>query len=128
MSKDATGLARKLGIREASRVVTIDAPNDLALGMPVAQDPSDGPWDVIVAFVHTVDALDEALSLRSTLAPSGGLWLAWPKKASKVPTELNREVVRAAGLSTGLVDNKVCSVDAVYSALRFVVRLADRRG
>ena len=60
------------------------------------------------------------------LAPAGGLWLAWPKRASGLRTDLSDDVVRELGLATGLVDNKVCAVDATYSGLRFVYRLRDR--
>ncbi len=57
----------------------------------------------------------------------GGLWIAWPKRASGVPTDLNENVIRELGLATGMVDNKVCAIDETWSALRFVVRLKDRR-
>jgi hypothetical protein len=66
--------------------------------------------------------------LAGQLTPAGALWVAWPKLASRVPTDLREGVVQAIGLEAGLVDNKVCSVDATWSALRFVVRLADRPG
>ncbi|GAA4573785.1 hypothetical protein [Planotetraspora kaengkrachanensis] len=61
-----------------------------------------------------------------TLARDGGLWVCWPKKSSGVATDLSDDRVRAYGLGQGLVDNKVCAVDAVWSGLRFVYRLADR--
>jgi hypothetical protein len=57
---------------------------------------------------------------------NGGLWVAWPKRASGVVTDLDENVVRDLGLAAGLVDNKVCAIDATWSALRFVVRLRDR--
>ncbi|MEN3539187.1 hypothetical protein AAH991_29020 [Microbispora sp. ZYX-F-249] len=63
---------------------------------------------------------------RERLARDGGLWVSWPKKASGVATDLSGDVVRAFGLGEGLVDNKVCAVDEVWSGLRFVRRLADR--
>ena len=66
------------------------------------------------------------------LHPSGGLWIAWPKKSAKksagLPTDLTEAEVRARGLATGLVDNKVCAIDDTWSGLRFVVRVADRPG
>lgn len=60
------------------------------------------------------------------LDTDGGLWVAWPKKASKVPTDLDFDVVQRLGLASGLVDNKICAIDEVWTGLRFVVRLADR--
>ena len=60
------------------------------------------------------------------LETNGGLWIAWPKKASGVATDLDENVVRELGLAAGLVDNKVCAIDATWSGLRFVVRLRDR--
>jgi hypothetical protein len=61
------------------------------------------------------------------LAPAGMLWVAWPKKASGVPTDLNENIVRDIGLAAGLVDTKVCAIDDVWSGLKFVIRLKDRR-
>ncbi len=64
--------------------------------------------------------------LKQKLDPNGGLWIAWPKKASKIATDMTEDVVRAVGLPGGLVDNKVCAIDEVWSGLRLVYRLADR--
>jgi len=65
-------------------------------------------------------------ALRAALEPDGGLWLAWPKRASGVASELEEAEVRALGLATGLVDNKVCAIDETWSGLRFVYRRVDR--
>ncbi len=65
-------------------------------------------------------------ALRDTLDPTDGLWIAWPKKASKIETDLTFEAVQEIGLAAGLVDNKSCSVDETWQALRFVRRLRDR--
>ena len=65
-------------------------------------------------------------ALKATLAPADGLWIAWPKKASKLETDLSFDAVQSAGLAAGLVDNKSCSIDEDWQALRFVYRLADR--
>jgi hypothetical protein len=62
----------------------------------------------------------------NALAPAGGLWIGWPKRASGVATDLSDDVVRGLGLASGLVDNKVCAIDETYSGLRFVYRLRDR--
>jgi hypothetical protein len=64
--------------------------------------------------------------LRATLAPADGLWIAWPKKSAKIETDLSFDAVQELGLANGLVDNKSCSVDEDWQALRFVYRLADR--
>ena len=60
------------------------------------------------------------------MSQAGALWIAWPKQASKVPSDLDGNLVREFGLGAGLVDNKVCAIDQVWSALRFVIRLSDR--
>ena len=67
-----------------------------------------------------------AAALKAALEPAGGLWIAWPKRSSGVDTDLTETVVRELGLAAGLVDNKVCAIDQVWSGLRFVYRLADR--
>jgi hypothetical protein len=64
--------------------------------------------------------------LKATLAPADGLWVAWPKRASKLETDLSFEVVQQIGLDAGLVDNKSCSIDERWQALRFVYRRGDR--
>jgi len=86
------------------------------------------PFDVIVWFVRALDEVDRELAgLPAWLAPSGGLWIAWPKRASGIQTDVSENKVRARGLAAGLVDNKVCAIDETWSGLRFVIRLADRK-
>ncbi|HTU98789.1 MAG TPA: DUF3052 domain-containing protein [Solirubrobacteraceae bacterium] len=88
-----------------------------------------GPLDVIVFFVQKRSELERRLpALRRALDQAGGLWVAWPKRSSGVATDLGDGAVREAGLAAGLVDNKVCAIDATWSGLRFVYRLADRTG
>ena len=65
-------------------------------------------------------------ALKETLAPADGLWVAWPKKASKIETDLDFDAVQRVGLAAGLVDNKSCAIDDDWQAVRFVYRLADR--
>ena len=129
----ATPLTKKLGVREGSRVALVGAPNGFAEALrplpPDAEitDPDEGSVDVLVAFATSRSDLERALpTLTRSLAAKGGLWLAWPKKSAGVPTDLSDAVVQETGLATGLVDNKVCAIDAVWSALRFVVRVEDR--
>lgn len=118
----SAGLPKKLGIKEGFAVGLWNEPgahSDLAAG--------ESPFDVALAFCRNVRDLEAAWDQLSVeLTPAGGLWLAWPKKASGVTTELSDQVVREFGLSQGWVDNKVCAVDEVWSALRFVVRRKDR--
>jgi hypothetical protein len=86
-----------------------------------------GAADVIVSFHTERAAFEKRLpALRKCMEPACGLWIAWPKRASKVPTDLDENVVRAAGLANALVDNKVAAIDAVWSGLRLVIRLKDR--
>ena len=83
---------------------------------------------VVVFFATSRDDLERRFeSLKATLDPADGLWIAWPKKASKLETDLSFEVVQQTGLAHGLVDNKSCSIDESWQALRFVYRLEDRR-
>ena len=82
---------------------------------------------MIVSF-HTVRAeLERRLpALRAMMDPAAGLWIAWPKRASKVETDITEDVLREIALPTGLVDNKVCAVDETWSGLRLVIRLEHR--
>jgi hypothetical protein len=88
---------------------------------------TEGPADVIVAFRTERAGVEEAIPrLRAQIEPNGGLWIAWPKRASKVPTDVTEDVVREIALAHRLVDNKVCAIDEVWSGLRLVIRLTDR--
>jgi hypothetical protein len=128
-----TPLSRKLGIKPGARVALIGAPGafDITLGqLPpdvVVRTAARGRFDVIVAFFDARSALARRLpALRNALDPAGGLWIAWPKHSSGVDTDLGDGIVRELGLAAGLVDNKVCAIDSIWSGLRFVYRVADR--
>jgi len=83
--------------------------------------------DVMVYFTKSrLELVNEFPALARRLSPAGGLWIAWPKKASGVATDLTEDRIREIGLEAGLVDNKVCAVDETWSGLRFVIRLKDR--
>jgi hypothetical protein len=88
---------------------------------------ASGEADVIVAF-HTRRAeLAEAMpALRKRMDKAAGLWIAWPKRAAKLDTDLTEDVVRELALANTLVDNKVCAIDETWSGLRLVIRLRDR--
>ena len=128
-----TPLPQKLGIKPGHRVALLRAPEDfdamlgeLPEGVAVRRS-ARGPLDVIVSFTGNERELRRRFAtLAQALDPSGALWIAWPKRASGVPTDLDGNVVREIGLSHGLVDNKVCAIDATWSGLRFVVRVEDR--
>ena len=83
--------------------------------------------EVVVLFTTTRAELERRFGgLKATLAPADGLWVAWPKKASGIETDLDFETVQSVGLDAGLVDNKSCAIDGDWQALRFVYRKADR--
>ena len=83
--------------------------------------------DVVVYFTTSRAELERRFdALKGTLAPADGLWIAWPKKAARLDTDLDFATVQQTGLAHGLVDNKSCSIDERWQALRFVHRLADR--
>lgn len=85
--------------------------------------PGRAPYDVIVAFCPDHRTLERHVSsLPARLAPKGGLWLCWPKKASGIQTDVGEMDVHTLGLATGLVDNKVAAIDEVWSGFRFVHR------
>lgn len=120
-----TPVPRKLGIRPGDRVLLVGAPEPLVAGMLGEGEAVEaGPADVIVAFFTERAAFAAALpGLRARMEPASGLWIAWPKRASKVPTDMTEDVVREVALPGGeLVDNKVCAIDAVWSGLRLVIR------
>ena len=128
-----TPLVVKLGIKPGARLGLSRAPDgfDATLGgLPVGvavRRRITGVLDVIVAFHLRRGELERSLpALAGALDPAGGLWIAWPKRASGVETDITEGVVRELGLAAGLVDNKVCAIDEVWSGLRFVYRLRDR--
>jgi len=129
-----TPLPKKLGIKPGQRVLLLSAPEpfesstlgELPDGVKVAHRLS-GVADVIVSF-HTerADLAKRMPRLRAAMEPAAGLWIAWPKRASKVPTDLTEDVVRELALANALVDNKVAALDEKWSGLRLVIRLKDR--
>jgi hypothetical protein len=129
-----TPLVRKLGIKPDARVGLLGAPagfdatvGELPAGVRVRRRLGGQPFDVIVAFHSRRAELERRLpALAGSLDPAGGLWIAWPKRASGVPSDLTEDVVRELALAAGLVDNKVCAIDQTWSGLRLVYRLRDR--
>ena len=111
----------------AARCQTPDAVTDYS-GTPLGKKLGAKPGaEVLVFFTTRRSELEARLpALKGTLAPADGLWVAWPKKAAKLDTDLDFDAVQSAGLAVGLVDNKSCSIDESWQALRFVFRLSDR--
>jgi hypothetical protein len=133
--KDYSGtpLYKKLGIKEGSRVAFVRAPDGFEESLGRLPDEVEikktarGPLDVIVLFAQRTDELRARfVKLKSALDPAGGLWVAYPKKSSKIPADLTFELAQQVGLDEGLVDNKSCAIDDDWSGLRFVYRLKDR--
>lgn len=129
----ATPLWKKLGIREGSSVAILGAPGGLDLGAVPAgvrlRTRAGSREDVIVFFATRSAELARRFGwLMRRLDADGGLWVAWPKKSSELDTDLSFEEVQRIGLEAGLVDNKSCSIDDDWQALRFVFRLKDRPG
>ena len=141
-----TPLPRKLGIKPGARVGLAGAPDGFGALLEPLPDgarveagapatgaagtvlpgpvlPGTGPFDVIVFFtVEQAELAGRLGELRARMAPAAGLWIAWPKRASRVPTDMTEDVIREIALPTGLVDNKVCAIDQVWSGLRLVIR------
>jgi hypothetical protein len=126
-------LKKKLGIKEGHRVAFPGAPSEFAAllgelpdGVRVRSRVA-GPLDVIVFFTKRRAELERRLpTLRRAMDPAGGLWIAWPKRASGVETDVTEDVARDLGYDNLLVDNKVCAIDETWSGLRLVIRLEDR--
>jgi hypothetical protein len=121
-----TPLEKKLGIKAGHRVVVLDRPDGFEV-------PGDGevvtrpPFDVVLLFVMARADLERVWpKVTAGLVADGAFWVAWPKKASKVPTDMTEDIVREVALPQGLVDNKVCAIDDVWSGLRLVVRKENR--
>jgi hypothetical protein len=124
-----TPLPQKLGIEQGTLLATLHAPDDFddTLGElpPEAQllIRVQTGLDLVVAFYTKQSALQrEWPRLTAAVAPNGTVWIAWPKKASKVATDITEDVLRELLLPTGWVDNKVCAIDDTWSGLRFALR------
>ena len=124
-----TPLARKLGIAAGSRVVVLNAPDgyrDWLAPLPEGvrfEAEASAAVDVVHLFVDRRSALKTQLDgLRARIAPAAAVWVSWPKKASKVPTDVTEDAIRALALPIGFVDVKVCAVSEVWSGLKLVIR------
>ena len=122
-------LAQKLGIRADTRILPVAAPEEYSqiLGElpPGAQFAASAGASIDVAHVFAVQEAElrrHLTALRQQLRPDAVVWVSWPKKAAKVPTDITEDVIRACALPLGFVDVKVCAVTDVWSGLKLVVR------
>jgi hypothetical protein len=124
-----TPLAKKLSLRDGMRVwfdampeSVADEIDEYALELTFVGDPAEG-IDAAHVFVTEREALASHLAkLRQQIAPDGQIWVSWPKKASKVPTDITEDTIREICLPIGLVDTKVCAIDETWSGLKLVIR------
>ncbi|MFA5966639.1 MAG: hypothetical protein WC804_21700 [Sphingomonas sp.] len=124
-----TPLAKKLGLKGGQRAWFADMPDTVraeidpaAIGLVMLDGPDAG-LDVAHVFVTAYADLERHIALlRDRIAVDGMIWVSWPKKASKVATDIGEDGIRAVALPTGLVDVKVCAVDQIWSGLKLVVR------
>jgi hypothetical protein len=118
-----TPLAKKLGVRDDApqRRAFLGAPDAFLPGVE-ARRTLRGPLDLVVQFVTERRVLERRLpKLREAVFPAGAAWIAWPKRASGVATDVTEDVVREVALPAGLVDVKVCAIDDTWSGLKLVV-------
>jgi hypothetical protein len=126
-----TPLAKKLGVKDAQRTfryaMPVSVAQEIGLNPHLLTKPEPG-LEMAHLFVTQRKDLAKLLDqLRKVLTPAGTIWVSWPKKSSKLPTEVNEDVVRAEAFPLGLVDVKVCAVDVVWSGLKLVIRKAQRQ-
>ena len=120
-------LKDKLGIKDSATVCIVKAPKGYVAGLGVV-NARKGPYDFVQLFTTSTAELKKFFPvMKKRMTQTGMLWISWPKTASGVKTDLNENVVRDIGLGNGLVDVKVAAVDEIWSGLKFVYRLADRK-
>jgi hypothetical protein len=129
-----TPLARKLGIPDGERFVTLGAPanyDELVAPLPKGTKRTTRAAPS-ASFVHVFSTKKSELAsrlrdLRTSIAQDGVVWVSWPKKTSKVATDITEDVIRAVALPMGFVDVKVCAVDDTWSGLKLVIRKSERK-
>jgi len=129
-----TPLPKKLGIKNGFRICLVNAPADVRAELREAMSACQvmteprGSLDFVMFFTKSRAELSQGFSrLAKDLSASGMLWISWPKKSSGVATDVDENIVREIGLAAGLVDVKVCAVTEVWSGLKFVRRVSDRK-
>lgn len=128
-----TPLPQKLGLARGMRVWFHHMPDSVrdeidpeAIGLDEMVAASDGLQAAHIFVTDRVELERQLAALRQLIAPNGFIWVSWPKKAAKVATDVTEDVVREVALPKGLVDVKVCAVDAVWSGLKLVIRKEHR--
>ena len=129
-----TPLAKKLGIKSPVKLLTVNAPQeykswlgDLPEGASLVTKARK-PIEAAHVFTTESAFLDATLSrLRNELKQDGFIWVSWPKKTSKVPTDITEDIIREIALPLGFVDIKVCAVSEVWSGLKLVIRKSERK-
>jgi hypothetical protein len=124
-----TPLAKKLGIKEGTRLLLVDAPDQyLALLEPLPAGVQldaqlSGATDIVQIFSTRRMELEQLLlDYRHKLKPNGAIWVSWPKKSARVPTDISEDIIRDIALPIGYVDIKVCAVNEIWSGLKLVIR------
>lgn len=128
-----TPLAKKLGIKNNFKLRVINPPSnyyqlftDLPADLVYLKDATKKK-DFIHYFVKDAKLLMQDISgLKSEIVANGMIWVSWPKKASKIPTDITEDIIREIALRNGLVDIKVCAIDDIWSALKLVIPVKDR--
>ncbi len=129
-----TPLAKKLGIKEGSKVRLVNQPDyyfnlftDLPEQVQFLTDKKSSKHIIHYFTKEKKELLKDITALRNEIFPDGMIWISWPKKASKIATDITEDVIREIALSNGLVDVKVCAVDETWSGLKLVVPVKDRK-
>ncbi|WP_199118477.1 DUF3052 family protein [Pedobacter sp. ASV28] len=127
-----TPLAKKLGIKEHFKLLLINTPAhyfDLLVDLPkILEINESSPQDLIHYFTKQLSELDRELPfLKSQIKDNGMIWISWPKKSAKVPTDLTEDLIREIAIKNGLIDVKVCAVDEIWSGLKLVIPVKNRR-
>lgn len=133
-----TPLVKKLGIKTGDKVALVNEPLAFPrelVGLPpdvelvgAEDNPKPGALNVVILFLRSQAELKKLLpAMKSKIQQSGMIWTAWPKKAARIQTDLDENIIRDKGLSIGLVDIKVCAVNEIWSGLKFVIPVKDRR-
>lgn len=128
-----TPLARKLGVKDAQRTWRLSMPAAVAAEIArsgvspmLLKSPQPGLEMAHLFVTERRELAAQLARLRGLLAPAGIIWVSWPKKSAKVPTDITEDTIREAALPLGLVDIKVCAVDEIWSGLKLVIRKSER--
>ena len=126
-----TPLPKKLGIKENFRTMLVEMPanvrKELKASLAACKEEKNALDFAMIFVTKRAELKKQFPKVAKQLAPAGMLWVSWPKKTSGVASDLDENLVRNIGLEAGLVDVKVCAVDEVWSGLKFVIRVKDRK-